>query len=505
MTKIVNVAIVGGGLMGREIAAALQRWPALVDHPVHPQLTAVCDINPAALGWFDQIPTVTRRVTDYVELLADDAIDVLYIAVRHDLHRQLYVDTIQAGKSLLAEKPFGIDGSAAEAIMAAIAANPQSFVRCASEFPFFPGASSRQLRTLRRPGPDHRGPCAFLHASDLDVNKPINWKRQARYCGEAGVMNDLGLHAWHVPLRLGWAPDRILGVLQDIVTERPAPNGGRERCDTWDNAVLHGWVSTDSYSFPLTTEMKRIDPGEKNTWEFEALGLDGGVRFSTKNPKRVEIFSVVDVPGGGREQVWSSLGRWQPVCVADSDRSELRVRLFRCHLQMLAAFLAEREGAWATGSVQHRGRPHACDLPRGDPIPRNWRGRTGGRMTAVHSVLVAGHLCIDITLELTDVPELVPGQLYEIGSAQLTLGGCVANTGLALAASGCRPASARGSATTRWARSPVACSPSTEWTWRTSPPQQEQRLRTASSCNCLIMTGRSGITPAPTRCLPAAR
>jgi sugar/nucleoside kinase (ribokinase family) len=57
-------------------------------------------------------------------------------------------------------------------------------------------------------------------------------------------------------------------------------------------------------------------------------------------------------------------------------------------------------------------------------------------MTAVHSVLVAGHLCIDITPELTDVPELVPGQLYEIGSAQLTLGGCVANTGLALAAVG---------------------------------------------------------------------
>jgi 3-hydroxyacyl-CoA dehydrogenase len=47
VTKTVNVAIVGGGLMGREIAAALQRWPALIDHPVHPQLTAVCDINPA--------------------------------------------------------------------------------------------------------------------------------------------------------------------------------------------------------------------------------------------------------------------------------------------------------------------------------------------------------------------------------------------------------------------------------------------------------------------------
>ena len=57
-------------------------------------------------------------------------------------------------------------------------------------------------------------------------------------------------------------------------------------------------------------------------------------------------------------------------------------------------------------------------------------------MTGVHSVLVAGHVCIDITPELTVVPELVPGQLYEIGPAQLTVGGCVANTGLALAVAG---------------------------------------------------------------------
>ena len=55
---------------------------------------------------------------------------------------------------------------------------------------------------------------------------------------------------------------------------------------------------------------------------------------------------------------------------------------------------------------------------------------------AAHSVLVAGHLCIDITPELSHVPQLAPGQLYEVGPAQLTLGGCVANTGLALAVAG---------------------------------------------------------------------
>ena len=346
MTAAVNVAIVGAGMMGREVAAALQRWPALVDHPVSPRLTAVCDINPAALDWFDQIPSVARMVTDYRELLSDDSIQVLYIAVRHDLHQQLYVDAIEAGKSLLAEKPFGIDAAAAGAILGAAADHPESFVRCSSEMPFFPGA---QLAIdYVRSGAAGRlveARCAFRHASDLDINKPINWKRQVRFCGEAGVMNDLGMHAWHVPLRLGWVPDRVFGVLQDIVTERPTPNGGRGRCDTWDNALLLSWVKNDGYEFPLVTEMNRVDPGQKNTWEFEVRGLDGGVRFSTKNPKRVEIFSVLDVPGKGREQAWSALDAGSQSVWPTVTGPNFESGFSDAILQMWAAFLAEWEGA----------------------------------------------------------------------------------------------------------------------------------------------------------------
>jgi predicted dehydrogenase len=341
----VNVAIVGGGLMGREIAAAIQRWPALIDHPVRPRLTAVCDINPAALEWFRDIDTVTTLVTDYHELLADDSIDVVYVAVRHDLHEQIYTDVIRSGKSLLAEKPFGIDRAAAEVILEVLAEHPESFVRCSSEMPFFPGAQwainyvrSGALGTIVE------ARCSFLHSSDVDRTKPINWKRQVAYCGAAGVLNDLGMHTWHVPLRLGWAPDRVYGVLQNIVPERPGPDGTPVPCETWDNAVLHSWSNHDGIAFPLTTETKRIQPGEKNTWLFEAIGVDGGVRFSTKNPKRVEVFARVDVPGIGVEQSWQQLdvgsqSMWPTVTggIFESGFSD-------AILQMWAAFLAERAG-----------------------------------------------------------------------------------------------------------------------------------------------------------------
>ncbi|MFC6356377.1 Gfo/Idh/MocA family protein [Luethyella okanaganae] len=341
----VNVGIIGGGLMGREIAAAIRRWPALIDHPADPQLVAVCDINPAALEWFDRIDSVRLTTTDYTELLADPDIDVVYIAVRHDLHEQLYIDTIRAGKALLAEKPFGIDRNAADAVVAAIAQTEGAFVRVSSEMPFFPGA--QWAIDYVRSGALGRvveAKCAFLHSGDLDVTKPLNWKRQKQFCGEAGVLNDLGMHTWHVPLRLGWTPERLLGLLQDIVTERPGPDGTPLPCDTWDNAVIHSWATHDGEPFVLTTETKRIAPGEKNTWEFEAIGMSGGVRFSTKNPKSVEVFAIVDVPGIGREQSWQRVDAGSQSVWPTVTGPNFESGFSDAILQMWAAFLAERAG-----------------------------------------------------------------------------------------------------------------------------------------------------------------
>jgi predicted dehydrogenase len=344
-TRTVNVAIVGGGLMGREIAAAIQRWPALIDHPVRPRLTAVCDINPAALEWFRDIDTVTTLVTDYQDLLTDDSVDVIYVAVRHDLHEQIYLDVIRAGKDMLAEKPFGIDGAAAQSILAALDEHPESFVRCSSEMPFFPGAQwaidyvrSGALGTVVQ------ARCGFLHSSDVDRTKPINWKRQAEYCGQAGVLNDLGMHTWHVPLRLGWAPESVYGVLQNLVPERPGPDGSPVPCDTWDNGTLHCWSRHDGEAFPLTTETKRIAPGEKNTWLFEAIGVDGGVRFSTKSPKLVEVFARVGVPGVGTEQAWQHLDVGSQSVWPTVTGGIFETGFSDAILQMWAAFLAEREG-----------------------------------------------------------------------------------------------------------------------------------------------------------------
>jgi predicted dehydrogenase len=324
--------------MGREVASAFGRWFALLDCPVRPELAAVCDVNAAALDWFRQVPTVRHLDTDHRALLARPDIDVVYVAVPHDQHEAIYVDTLRSGKDLFAEKPFGIDLAAARRIRDE-ASRLGRFVRVSSEFPFLPGA--RRAFKLAASGELGRLieiRSAFLHSSDMDPGKPISWKRQRVHCGEAGVMNDLGLHVAHLPLRLGWKPSRLHASLQKIYRERPDGKGGVAPCDTWDNAVLHATVELGGEPVPMTLEMKRMAPAETNTWVFEALGTDRGVRFSTKEPKTLWTYRR------NREQSWekTDLG-------FDMDFKAITGTVFDpgfpdILMQMWAAYLAERAG-----------------------------------------------------------------------------------------------------------------------------------------------------------------
>ncbi|CAN5265932.1 hypothetical protein BH11ACT3_BH11ACT3_20460 [soil metagenome] len=47
----------------------------------------------------------------------------------------------------------------------------------------------------------------------------------------------------------------------------------------------------------------------------------------------------------------------------------------------------------------------------------------------MHSIAVAGHLCIDIAPRLSGAADLHPGRLVEVGPLSISLGGSVANTG----------------------------------------------------------------------------
>ncbi len=273
---------------------------------VQPEIVAIYDVNENLFPWYrDNFDSIKMVTTDYRDLLADDDIDFIYCAVPHHLHGKIYIDIIRAGKHFLGEKPFGIDLEANERILQAIAEHPNVFVRCSSEFPFYPGAYQIQKFIADDPwGTIIHVNASLMHSSDMNFEKPINWKRMIDMNGEYGCMGDLGMHTLHIPIRAGWVPRTVSTSLSNIARQRPDGKGGTVACETWDNATLQCTVKhpQDNYDFPMTIKTWRIAPGETNTWSIEILGTKFSARYGTKYPKTLQTMSYTN----GGKQEWRS-------------------------------------------------------------------------------------------------------------------------------------------------------------------------------------------------------
>ena len=338
--KTIRFAIIGCGLMGREFASAAARWSHLTEMSVRPEIVAVCDANPALLPWYtENFPSIRQATGDYTQLLANNDVEAVYCAVPHHLHQAMYCAAIEAGKHLMGEKPFGIDRAANAAILACAARHPEVFVRCSSEYPFYPAV--QRIGAMIEAGAFGRiieYEAGFLHSSDLDPGKPLNWKRIIEFNGQYGCLGDLGLHVCHVPFRAGWVPLDVRAILSNIVRQRPDGKGQLAPCETWDNATLF-CETLDPASgerFPMTLKTQRIAPGEKDTWYLKVLGTRAAARFSTKNPRRLELLEY-----SGGEQVWGQIDMGYDTAFKTITGEIFEFGFGDSILQMWAAFLHE--------------------------------------------------------------------------------------------------------------------------------------------------------------------
>jgi predicted dehydrogenase len=275
-------------------------------------------------------------------------VDAVYVAVPHNLHQEFYRATLESGKHLMGEKPFGIDREANRAILDSVRSHPECFVRCASQFIFFSGMQ-RIGRFIEQGsiGKIIEVKVGFLHSSDLNTSKPVNWKRRIATNGEYGSMGDLGMHACLLPIRAGWRPRRVFAVLSNIVPERPDGQGGTAACETWDNAVVscEAECQNSGDCFPMTLRTHRIAPGEKNSLYVEILGTQTSVRWSTK---RINTIEILEYNGG--EQAWQQIDLGHETAFQSITGGIFEMGFSDAILQMWASYIQEM----TTGQLPNR-------------------------------------------------------------------------------------------------------------------------------------------------------
>ncbi|MFD2043582.1 Gfo/Idh/MocA family protein [Ornithinibacillus salinisoli] len=96
--KTVNVGIIGLGAIGERLLKQFHAHTAT-------QITAISDVNVKRMEEMKEILTDVKMYEDYQQLIADECVDLIYVAVPPKFHHQIAMDVMDAGKHILCEKP----------------------------------------------------------------------------------------------------------------------------------------------------------------------------------------------------------------------------------------------------------------------------------------------------------------------------------------------------------------------------------------------------------------
>lgn len=85
------------------------------------EIGAICDLDEEALRYAGEKYNIPedRWYTDYHDLLNNDDIDIVTVAIPDQLHKQVSIDFLKAGKHVLCEKPLALTREDAEEIVKA--------------------------------------------------------------------------------------------------------------------------------------------------------------------------------------------------------------------------------------------------------------------------------------------------------------------------------------------------------------------------------------------------
>jgi len=166
------------GMIGAGAYARRFLLPALKDSGARLAMLAAQG-SPLA-GWAARTAQFEAFTSDPTAVIADDAIDALVIATRHDSHARYVCAALAAGKHVFVEKPLALtEGELAEVRAAyADAREPKPILMVGFNRRFAPHALELRRRLERVPGPR-----ALIYTVNAGSVPPEHWSQDARVGG----------------------------------------------------------------------------------------------------------------------------------------------------------------------------------------------------------------------------------------------------------------------------------------------------------------------------------
>ncbi|QGU28933.1 gfo/Idh/MocA family oxidoreductase [Microbacterium oryzae] len=301
--------MIGHGFMGAAHSQAWRTAPRVFALPSAVEMSAIVGRNEAAVAGAAAAWGWREAASDWREVIARDDIDVVDIVTPGHSHAEIAIAALQAGKHVLCEKPLA--NTVAEAERMAEAARSAAERRIVAMLGFtyrrVPALSlARDLIAAGRIGRIQQVRAAYRQDWLVDPRAPLSWRLEKDKAG-AGALGDIGGHAVDlVQFLTGQRIERVTGVLDTIVTERPVETervgiagvGGDEMGPVTVDDVAMFTARLESGAL-AGFEATRFATGRKNALSVELSGDRGAIAFDLED---LNVLWVYDRDAPATEQ-----------------------------------------------------------------------------------------------------------------------------------------------------------------------------------------------------------
>ena len=306
MTKTLNVAMIGGGFMGKAHAMAyaampMYFWPA----PAIPRRKVLVDVNStmaangAARFGFDE------SSADWKSVINRKDIDVVDIVTPNDSHAELAIAALKAGKHVICEKPLARTGGEAKIMYDAAKASGVIHM-VAFNYRRTPAvALAKKYIDEGRIGKllNFRG--TYLQDWSADPNGPLSWRFQKKIAG-SGTVGDIGTHVLDFARYLVGEVSAVNAMVQTYIKERPVQAGGVDKLAASDKSGTGPRAAVDVDDEMITLlkfqngavgsiEATRNAYGRNNFLTFEIHGTKGSIEFNYERMDELKVMFADDI------------------------------------------------------------------------------------------------------------------------------------------------------------------------------------------------------------------
>ncbi len=300
----INVGLIGYNFMGRAHSNAYRQVPFYFPEvAAKPVMKAICgrtkervDACAEQFGW----ESVEYDVDD---LLARDDIDLVDITVPNNMHADVAIRAIEAGKHVICEKPLATTVEDAERMVEA--ANKAGCVNMlCHNYRRAPAISlAKQMIENGDLGEIYHWRSLYLQDWLMSPDVPMMWRVEKEIAG-SGSLGDLMAHSIDLALWLLGDIESLACTMETFIKERP-------QLETFDSGLggraaegaPMGTVDVDDGVVALcrfangalgTMEATRYAAGRKNYNSFEVNGSKGSLVFNLERMNELEYYNCDD-------------------------------------------------------------------------------------------------------------------------------------------------------------------------------------------------------------------